>query len=107
FGRKVIFDDLIEVLVVAPRHEDIIQALSFFINAEARLIAGVFVVRVVGKELMKDNPVRPGATNRKSVSYNCPLRLAIEAKDFTEIMKQPGKNKPAGMAVAADLFGSL
>jgi len=47
------------------------------------------------------------ATNRKRIADDCPLRLAVEAKDFAEIMNQPGENEPARMAIAPDLFGGL
>ena len=56
------------------------------IHTEAGLVAGVFVVRVIGKELVKNNAVRPGTADWKSIADDRPLGFAIEAKDFTEVV---------------------
>src|SRR5690242_11005329 len=56
---------------------------------------------------MKDDPVRPRATDGEGVADHGPLRLAVEAKDFSEIVNQAGEDKPARVAIAPYLLGGL
>src|ERR1051326_9405090 len=72
-----------------------------------RLVTRLAPVGVVGKKLVKHNSVRPGATDRERITHDRPLRLAVEAKDFSEIMNQAGQNEPARMPVATDLLRCL
>src|ERR1043165_2342097 len=105
--RQVIFYDVINVFVVAPGQTDLIQPALLFVNAQPTLKAPLLSIRVVRKKLMEYNPIRPRAAYRKGISDHRPLWFAIQTKNLSQIMNQPGKDEPAWMPVVANLFRRL
>src|ERR1700746_4044945 len=62
----------------------------------------------VGLEILgEDDLIGPGTADRKSVADYSPLRLAIEAKTFSQGVDETGGDHPAGRAVAANGFRGL
>src|SRR5437588_11641310 len=92
---------------MAPGKMDIIQAATFGVDASAALIAGFGAVGIFGEELVENDFVRPGASDRKRVTNHGALRFTEEAKDFAEIVDKAGEDEPAGMAVVTNLLGGL
>src|SRR6266542_6302410 len=83
------------------------ETAAFFVDACASLIPRHPDVGVVLEKLMKNNLIRPGATDGKRITDHGPLRFAEEAENLAQIMDQPGKDKPARVAVLANLLGRL
>src|SRR6266699_3309625 len=96
-----------KILVMAPRHPDVVQAAVLPVNTQPRLIGGLPAVRVVLKKLVKDNALRPGAAHRKGVAHHGPLRFAIQTKNLPKVMNQPCEDEPTRLAVPADLLCCL
>src|SRR5213594_3079502 len=65
------------------------------------------LVGIIGKKVVEDDAVRPGAAYWKSVAHHGPLRFPVKAKDLSQVMNQSGQNEPAWTAIVADLLGGL
>src|SRR5439155_2489008 len=65
------------------------------------------VIGIIGKKVVEDDAIRPGAAYWKSVAHHSPLWFAVKAKDFSQVMNESGQNEPVWMAIVADLLGSL
>src|ERR1700746_2774950 len=86
---------------------DVVQATVRFVDAELGLVARIAVVGIGGEKFRKDNFAGVGATDGKSIAYDRPLRLAVEAEDFAEVVQEAGEDEPTGMAVFANGLGGL
>ena len=86
---------------------DLIQSATFLVNPRACLVARVLRVGIGLEEILEHDAVRIGAADGKGVAHHGPLRLAVEAKHFAEIVNETGENEPARLAVLANLFGGL
>ena len=90
---------VVEVLVVAPAHDHILDAASLLVDAQLRVVPalavlwlyknmmlsppGVIGVRVVLETLLaKDDGRLRLATHGESISHHRPLRLTIERHDL-------------------------
>ena len=90
---------VVEVLVVAPAHDHILDAASLLVDAQLRVVPvlavlwlyknmmlsppGVVGVWVVLETLLaKDNGRLRLATHRESISHHRPLRLTVERHDL-------------------------
>ena len=98
---------MIQILVMPPGERHLVQAASLLVHPQPRLVARFIPVWIGLKKLMKHDPIRPGAPNRKGVSDHRPLRFAVEAKNLSQIMNQAGQDKPTRMPVLADVLGGL
>src|SRR6266516_604430 len=71
--RQVIFDDVIQIFVMAPGEMNVFQAAAFRVDAGSSLVFRLPAVGIVGEELMKDDLVRIAAAYRKRIAYHGPL----------------------------------
>src|SRR5437870_4825354 len=76
--RQVIFDDVIQVFVMAPGEMNVFQAAAFRVDAGSSLVFRLAAVGIVGKQLMKDDLVRIGAAYWKRIADHGPLRLSVK-----------------------------
>ena len=107
FFRQMILDDMIEVLVVAPRQVDAVQPAARLVDAALGLIGGDGLVGVVLEELGENDLLRVSAADGERVADDGPLRLAEEAEDLAEVVNQPGQDEPARVAGGANGLGRL
>src|SRR6185437_6465503 len=106
FG-KMVFADVVDVFVVTPRKEHLIQSTTFRVSAVRRLEAWIPAIGIVGKELWKDDFLGICATCGKRVANHGPLGLAPQAQNLAEVMHETGENHPPRTAIAPELLGRL
>src|SRR5687767_1366649 len=106
FGHPV-FDHVVNVFIVPPGKVHLIKASPLLVHPQAGVQLWVVDVGIGGEEFAKNDLVRKGASDRKSVSHDGPLRLTVQAKNLAEIMDEPGEDEPAGVTVPTDLFRGL
>ena len=106
-GGQVVFRDVIDVFVVAPREDDFIQAAAGFVDAVGRLETRDLAVGVGGEKLGENIFVGERASRRKRIAHDRPLRLAPKAENLAEVMDEAGEDHPARLAVAAHRLGGL
>src|SRR5215472_17093014 len=94
FVRKIIPRDLIDVLVVSERKMYPIEPAARSVNALLGLILRDVRVRIGSKKLWKHHLVRIRASHRKRVTNHGPLRLAIEAEHFPQVVQKSRQNEP-------------
>jgi hypothetical protein len=46
-NRRLVFDDAVEVLIMAPGEEDVVKATAFAVDAELAAVDWVRIIRVV------------------------------------------------------------
>src|SRR5437667_12843094 len=92
---------------MAPGQMHLVEAAAFLVDTGPSLIPRHPAVGVIGEKFTKHNLVRPGATDGKCVANHGPLRFAEEAENLAQVMDQSGEDKPAWVAVLADLLGRL
>ena len=68
---------------------------------------GPAAVGIRGEKLGKNDLVGVSATDRECVTDHRPLRLAIQAEHFAEIVHKTGEHKPARMPILANRLGCL
>ena len=103
----MVFDQLVKVLIMAPRHVDLVQTTTGLVNAVDGVEARILAVLVQGKELGENDLVREPASHRKGIANHGPLRLAKEAEHFAQVVNKAGQHKPVGVAVRLDRFRRL
>lgn len=107
FLGNIVARDLINVLVVAERKMNFIEAAIRFVDAIFGLILRNFAVGVGGEEFGENDVRRISAADRERIAHDGPLRLPVKAKNFSEIMQKTGEDKPARITIFANCFGSL
>jgi hypothetical protein len=91
------FADLIEILVVAPRHRHVVQTYSLVINTVFGAVLWHVDIWVVGKILVKHDGFVKSTTEWESVSNNGPLGFVIEVRmcqHFSQIMYESSEVEP-------------
>src|SRR5690242_12635753 len=106
FG-KMIFADVVDVFVVAPRKKHLAQPATFGVNTVRRLEAWIPAVWIVGKEFRKDDFAGIRATCGKGVANHGPLRFAPQTQNLAEVMHETSENHPPRAAIAPELLGRL
>jgi hypothetical protein len=106
FG-EIIFDHVIEVFVVSPAHEHIVESAFLLVDPGLRLILGNLLIRVLVEEFREDDGIGIGASDGKSIADDSPLWFAVEAEDFTEVVDEAGEDEPSWVSIGADLLGGL
>ena len=104
---EVVLDDVVEILVVAPGHVDVVQPAARLVDPALGLVFGHVPVGVVLEELVEDDLLGVAAADREGVAHDGPLGLAQEAEDLAQVVDQAGEDEPAGMAVGPDGLGGL
>ena len=101
FNGQVILDDVVDVLVVAPRQVDAVEAGVFLVDAEARGHHGVPAVGVQVKIFGIDAPIGELAADRERIPDYRPLRFAEMAEQLSQVVDQAGDDQPAWLPGAA------
>src|SRR5215467_2697172 len=84
-----------------------VEATIRLIDAILGLILGNSTIGICPEEFRENNIGRIGAADGEGITYDGPLRLAIQAENFSEIVQETRENEPARMTVFANCFGSL
>ena len=64
-------------------------------------------VGIFSKKLVVNDPLVEPAADRKCVADNRPLRLAVKAEHFAEVVHQTGQHKPVFVSVGTNRLGGL
>lgn len=100
----------VQILIVAPAHDEILHAALRGINPVAGGIDLVSVVRVRREGLgAVDDGRTVGAPDGEGITHHVPLALAAveEEHQLAEVVDQSGQLHPAGFPIAADGLGGL
>mmetsp|Transcript_12663 Transcript_12663/g.39844 ORF Transcript_12663/g.39844 Transcript_12663/m.39844 type:complete len:264 (+) Transcript_12663:1665-2456(+) len=106
----VLAQHLVHILVVTPRHDELVHAARGLVNAVLRRVDRVLRVRVELHLLGKDDLVGERAAERERVADRRPLRLAPERDDFADIVQEADQVEPIVLLarpVLADALGRL
>src|SRR5579862_4132878 len=85
----------------------LIQTASERVNTAWRLILRKISIGIALKIFRENNFVGISASHRESISDYSPLRLAIQGKDFSQIMDKTSENEPSRMAISPQRFCRL
>src|ERR1043166_2528343 len=85
----------------------VVEPDTFLVNAGTRLVFCVLRVGIVFEEILEHDAVGVAATDRERIAYDGPLRLAIKAKNFSEVVNETCENKPARLSIATNLLRGL
>src|SRR5260221_1659844 len=99
--------DMKDVLVMSKGEVDVVEPTIRPVHAVLCLILADTTVGIRRKELWKNNLLGVCATNRESVADYGQLWLAIQAKNFSEVVQEARKDKPTWVAVFPDCFRCL
>lgn len=106
---RVAGQDLVEVLVMAIVHEDVVKATVGLINAILCVITSVLHVWVLLEELGVDNVVGEGASDGVLVTDRGPLGLSIGrvAKNLTEVVNEAREMEPIVLLIRVEAAACL
>ena len=88
-------EDAVQVLVVAPRHQHLVQAAVLLVDAQPRVQLGVLHVRVLGEALHAEHDagVR-SAADWEGVPDHAPLGLSPQGHQLPRVVHKPGHLQP-------------
>eukprot|EP00053_Salpingoeca_punica_P005899 m.57254 g.57254 ORF g.57254 m.57254 type:complete len:376 (-) comp13445_c0_seq3:345-1472(-) len=107
-GAVVVLEDAVHVLVVAPGHEQAVQAAVGLVDAKVRVVLRVLLVGAELKLLAEDDRLAGLAADGVRVAHCRPLRLTPQRKDLADVVDEPGEVEPVLVRVQlADALGCL
>src|ERR1700757_630225 len=83
FDRHIRLHHFGNVAIVPKRHVKILEATVRLLYSVLVLVLGSQPIWVVRKVLVKYDRLGPGASHRKRITDDAPLRFAIQAKTFS------------------------
>ncbi len=85
----LVFDDVVEIFIVAPGEHYIIQPATRCIDSKFGAVDWVVIVRVALKSIWVDNTPIESTTDREGITDNIPLTLStVEEKKLAKIVDQ-------------------
>ena len=104
--KRLILEDMVQVLIMSPRQHDIVHTTARLIDAIRGVVLRVVVIRVPLHGLRVNDLVAEGTADGEGIAHDIPLAgSTIEEEKLAEIVDQTGDLHPAGLAVSAHGFG--
>lgn len=105
----LIFDDVVQVLIMAPRDHDVVKTAARCVDAFFGAVDGIVDVRVRSKRLVAvDDSVIEGTANGESVAHDIPLTFGIkEEQKFAEIVDKARQLHPSWTPITTHGFCGL
>lgn len=108
----LVLDDVVKVLIVAPREHDIIKAAVGRVNSELGVEIRVGSIRVsFSKGLGVDDLVGESTSNRECVANNVPLTLSLELGEeehqLAKIVDETSELHPSRLAITTNSLSRL
>lgn len=106
--RRLVPDDMIQILVVAPRQHHVVHAAAGGVDAVLRAVHRVHRVRVQPETLRVDDALVERAADGERVADDVPLALrVVEEQQLAQVVDEARELHPARLAVAPDRLGAL
>src|SRR3954453_11497190 len=81
-NQRLIFNNMIKILIVTPSKHNILQPTPRRINAVLRTINRIVIILIILERLLaKDNPLIKGTTNSECITNNIPLPPSTEEEE--------------------------
>lgn len=98
--RLVVFQHTVHVLVVSPRHHQLLDSATRLVNAIQCVVSRIVGVGIALETVVAiDNVIAPATAHGECVADHSPLRLIVERHYFAQIMDQCGQVEPVQLRV--------
>ncbi|SPQ25016.1 89b13250-4d62-48bf-a38d-91ee954c6ffb [Thermothielavioides terrestris] len=108
--RALVLQDQVQILVVAPAHQQLVHAAPGRVHAILRAVHLVGRVRVSLEHLGEDASLVEAAADRKRVAHDVPLAggaVVQHEHDLSQVVDESSQLHPSRLAIAADRLGAL
>ena len=98
--RLIMQEHLVQVLVVSPRHEDVIEAAVSLVHAVLGVVGRIIQLLVIDEApIAIDDGFLRRASDGKRVAHNGPLGLVVKRHHLTEVVDQARQVEPIVIGV--------
>lgn len=104
----VVLEHLEHVLIVAPRHRQVLEPAALLVDASGRVVPRVVEVGVLLELVREDDLLGELAAHRERVAHDSPLRLAPQREHLADVVQEAHEVHPVLIRVrCADALGRL
>jgi len=106
--RRLLLDDMVQVLIMAPTEHDLIESTAFAVDAVLGAVDRVVVVLVAFEGIWIDDTLIEGTAHREGVANDVPLAFGVEEeKELAKVVNEASELHPARLAITTDSFCGL